>query len=857
MDRLLEQVLVEKSSSFYKEIENLVEEHLISTGHYTRYDRDKSQRSDAQPRSELTKLSDKEVEDIIKEETNKFLEASADERSQESERGSYADTPPPGTSGEVTEVETLINVTNDKESAKSSQGLNTNLEASSAPDSSTGKLGVEMPASEESGLKGETEVIRKLDESIVSKAQNVDDLSQTDGSKDHESSLQETNALISETENPGSAKIAKEASEIIQEPVVITEASTVSASTTRETNLFFPNESSTSNQGTSASQGKVDMTMSEITKSDDSAPDSEANQPTDATVVQASISQYDIAKGGELNVDLPAVQIGIERKESKAETEKENTATEPTPTTEIKQAKISKSRADNPEVVKPKAEKVKTEVPKSGEAKPEIFQPEIVKPEVGKPKVDKTRRPEEDMKVVKPEITKPKVNKVPSKPAVGKTKVSKPEVSKVELFSPDVITAKVVKAPKLEEKVKTRTKTEKQRSKKSIKPKTKEQISMSKLFSTDEETDEDLGIPSGKISANKSKKSKPEVLEADNADFSDSDITVSSVHTSDLSSLEDSMSDMEYEDYQELVLKKGKGKESGAGGSTKSGGESGASGIETVDKKKINPGTLDSGGGKIENVDTKKKKSVESGADVKEEIKEKGSKEISQGERSGESGTSVCEDTDSKSRNLISTRIDTKEQNKEKMFDESGAASPKVDDESGDSVEKSDSKEKKPYHSDISSDEEQNNKNDEKDLQQKTKARRSDFTESEAKTASQGKEQANLHPSKSDPALFKPIEPAEPQVFSEPAAKRRGEPAFAQATDGASDADNETTIEDSDGGNTKLGRCHSILICKWFFICHNWPFQNVFYPGLGFSYVQSTALYPVTSMLVLYTLLPV
>ena len=810
VDRLLEQVLVEKSSSFYKEIENLVEEHLISTGHYTRYDRDKSQRSDAQPRPELTKLSDKEVEDIIKEETNKLLEASADERSQESDRGSYADTPPPGTSGEVTEVETLIGVTNDRESAKPSQGLKTNLEANSTPDSSTGKLGVGMPTSEESGLKGETEVIRQIDESMVSKAQNVDDLSQTDGSKDQESSLQETNALISETENPTSAKIAKEAGEIIQKPVVIAEGSTATALTAHESSLKVidsPDEPFTSNQGTSALQGE-DVTMSEIPKSDDSEPASETKQHTDATVVQAPISQHDITKGGALKVDLPTVQIGIERKQSKVETKKENIAVEQLspPTTEINQAKISIPRADNAEVVKPKAEKVKPEVPKLGEAKPEIFQPEIVKPEVGKPKVDKTRRPKENMpKVVKPEVSKPKVNKVLSKPAVGKAKIIKPEVSKVELFSPDVIKAKVVKAPKPEEKVKPNTKTEKQRSKKSIKPKTKEQISMPKLFSTDEETDEDLEIPPAKISPNKSKKSKLEISEVDNADLSDSDITVSSVHTSDLSSLEDSMSDMEYEDYQELVLKKGNGKETAAGGCTKNGVESGASGIET-DKKKTNQGKLDSGGGKTENVDIKKKKSVESGADVKEDIKEKASKEISEEERSGESGAVVSEDTDSKSSNVMSTRIDTKEKNKEKMLHESDATSPKVNDESSEGVEKSESKETKPDHSDISSDEEQNKKNDEKDSQQKTEARRSDSTESEAKTASQVKEQANLHPSKSNPALFKPIEPADLQVFSEPAASRRGGPAFARATDGASDADNETTIEDSDGGNIKLGK---------------------------------------------------
>jgi hypothetical protein len=541
----------------------------------------------------------------------------------------------------------------------------------------------------------------------------------------------------------------------------------------------------------------MDETIPKI--SDDLEAAAKTFHRTDATVVH--VQRRDLQKGDAMNVDSPQIRIASEKDVSKAETAQANIAPKPmgNPTTEIKAAKISKIRANNPEVVKPKEQRVKPEVLKSG---------------------------------------KPKVNKAPSKPAVHKTITIKPEAGKGELFRPDVSKAKVDKAQKPEGKVETKTKTEKQRSKRSIKPKRKELISMPKLFSTDEETDEDLGIQSTKISVNKPK----------NADLSDSDITVSSVHTSDLSSLEDSMSDMEYEDYQELVLKKSKGKESGitarnndgesagkeghdsgreksgesgACGNTKSGGEYGAG----SSGKSGNPEELDSAAcesGTSKNLVTEEENAGESGAgtgktiddesgvviskegdasDVKEEAKEKrsGTGSIKKGYDEKQSGTAVSKDTDGESGNVIDMKIVASEKTK----DESGATSMVVDGESCESgiIEKSDSKEKKPDHSDISSDEEQGRGKDENDSPQKTESRHSDSTESETKSSSGSKQQAE-----SDSALFKPIEPAESQVFPEPAAKPRGGPAFAQAIGNASDADNETTVDDSDTGNIKLGR---------------------------------------------------
>ncbi len=845
MDRLLEQVLVEKSSGFYKEIENLVEEHLISTGHYTRYDRDKPQRSDAQPRSELTKLSDKEVEDIIKEETNKLLEASADEKSQGSDRGSFADTPPPGTSGEVIEVETLI----DKESAQTSHILGTNSEAiiNLTPESTAGKPGVEMSSSEVSVLKDKT------DESMVSKAQNADDISQTDASKG-----QEIVAQISEPEISNSASSNKEAGQISQKPEMITESH--SASTTHDSNLeaMDIDEPRTSNQNTSASQGKLDINISEIERSEDCKPAVEIFQRGDAAIAQASTSEKpDISKGGSEGVDMQAVKPGSELSESKAEI-KEANVVEPVenPAAEMKKAKIHKPKVDNSEVIKPEVDVVKLDIAKSGEVKQEI-----VKPEVTKQKVGKARNPEVDKpKAIKPEVSKteagkPKVDEV-RKPAIDKAKVVKPEVgNKSKLVNPKVSKAKVGKTKKPAEKTKTNTEKQ-QRSKESMKPATKESISMPNLFSTDEETDEDLGIPVAKIPVNKPEKSKHEFSVDDSADLSDSDITVSSVHTSDLSSLEDSMSDMEYEDYQELVLKKGKKKESGAttgnktdesadkethesgagttvkidveeksdgkksdesdaSGSTKVGDESGVGTCGKVDVKEKNAekDSSVSGKGTTEKSDTKKKKSATdtcNESDMEEERKEKTSdesgedtskkiysEEASEENKSGECSTAVSKDTDGESGEEISKKIDNKK-SEEKMLDESGAKSMKIDDDSSEvASEKIDSKDRKLDESDAASDKDGSNVEHD-DALQKTGGSRSDSTD-------------KLSPM-SDPTLFKPIEPAEPRVFSEPAGSQRSVPAFAQATDDASDADNETTVEESDVRNTKLGKCRYIQV---------------------------------------------
>ncbi|XP_046851528.1 biorientation of chromosomes in cell division protein 1-like 1 isoform X2 [Xenia sp. Carnegie-2017] len=104
--------MVEKSTSFYKDIENLVEGHLVNIGHYTRYD--KTTKSDGHARSDVVKLSDKEVEDIIQEETNKLLEAQESEKSKTVAHSSGINTPPPGTSGEAIEVETMNENEDDK-----------------------------------------------------------------------------------------------------------------------------------------------------------------------------------------------------------------------------------------------------------------------------------------------------------------------------------------------------------------------------------------------------------------------------------------------------------------------------------------------------------------------------------------------------------------------------------------------------------------------------------------------------------------------------------------------------------------------------------------------------------------------
>ena len=98
VDRLLEQVLKEKSASFYSEIESLVHDYLSSIGHYSRIEREKQQKSEnentrlhgntstntgTEGEKCVSKFSDKEIDDFIKEETNRFLEATAEEKMKE------------------------------------------------------------------------------------------------------------------------------------------------------------------------------------------------------------------------------------------------------------------------------------------------------------------------------------------------------------------------------------------------------------------------------------------------------------------------------------------------------------------------------------------------------------------------------------------------------------------------------------------------------------------------------------------------------------------------------------------------------------------------------------------------------
>ena len=877
VDRLLEQVLVEKSSSFYKEIENLVEEHLISTGHYTRYERDRPQRSDAQPRSELTKLSDKEVEDIIKEETNKLLEASADEKSQESDRGSFVDTPPPGTSGEVIEVETLISTIDDNDGAQTSQVLGTNVEAivNSTPELSTGKPSVEMSASEESALKDETLKNRQADESKVSNAQNADEISQTDLSKGQQM------VALHMSEESASA----ETGQISQKPEIITESNPASASATLDGGLQNKNEAmdiddELSSSNTSEIQGEIDENIPEIERSDDCKPAVVKAQSAGATIVQTSITeQRDIPKGSTLEIDLQAVTRGSELKESKVETKDANIVMEPVENTtaEMKEAKIYKPKVYNPEATnpdKPEVNEAKFEVVKLEEVKPEIVKPKLAKPEVSIPKVDKTRKPEVD----KSSVVKADVSKVEAgQPKVDKA--SKPEVNRLRIVKPEVGKTKVGK--RSEEKAKN--KTEKQQNKLSseeyMKSATKKPISMPNIFSKDKITDEDLGIPSVDIPGNGPEKSKPELSEDDIAE-SDSDITVSSVHTSDLSSLEDSMSDMEYEDYQELVLKKSKDKESGAttskeseesgagtmkvdmkgktdgrksaesgeGTSNNVGGESGAGTSEKVDTKEKSEGKYSSVsvGDTAKTSDINEKKSsadtsmkIDGGcsvttsknsdqSDIKEESGDKqsgvdSSKKIDikeKGEKFGESGAETNEKTNSEG------------MSKENKAGESLTnVSKDSDDESSEVVsEKNDSKDTRTGESGVATDKEVDSNVEHAentmsalaqdstatDSPQTTEEKPSDSTDSplpacqedEDKLCSKGEEQTNLQSPMSDPTLFKPIDPAEPRVFPEPEDSQHNEPAYAQATDDASDADNETTMEDSDIGSIKLGKAY-------------------------------------------------
>lgn len=129
----MEQVLKEKSASFYNEIEGLVHNYLSSIGHYSRIERQKagmesirlpgntSSFSTAAYEGEkpVNKLSDKEIDDFIKEETTRFLEATAEEKMKEKMArltdglaGSIEESLPPGNDDNVIEMDAAVNEEN-------------------------------------------------------------------------------------------------------------------------------------------------------------------------------------------------------------------------------------------------------------------------------------------------------------------------------------------------------------------------------------------------------------------------------------------------------------------------------------------------------------------------------------------------------------------------------------------------------------------------------------------------------------------------------------------------------------------------------------------------------------------------
>lgn len=521
VDRLLEQVLVEKSTSFYQEIENLVEEHLINTGHYTRYD--KPHKSEAPPRSDLIKLSDKEVEDIIKEETNKLLEASSDEKSQESDRGSYLDTPPPGTSGEVIEVETLITTSDDREVKKTTEDFHSNAEAvvGVASELRKGKPSVEF---DDTSLKDKLQENNQVDQVEAKAFQNVNAILQTGPSCAHQA--REPNSVDICQAGPKSG-----------DPEVLTESNETRTST--DINLSpgsegmnVVDECSSGSISKSGLQVKTNDTVMTTVSFTYHKPSLEINQIGGEGSVQPSTAkQIDLPKKSTLKVDLPGIKTESDRLQSNPDG-----LVGPVGHTlsEIRKDDVLKTTVDGTAPNKPSVQEPVYEAVKLGGTLGVV---KIVKPKVGQLKgADKARKPE------------------------GEKSSYKAECCKQE--------ARILKVDKRpDEKVKT--KADKQVSKHGSERYVKSAVEKQTL--TPEFAFESEGTKGISGDQSQHDKCNSGFSAGDVGELSDSDITVSSVHTSDLSSLEDSMSDMEYEDYQELVLKKNKKSECGKDDSNQSG----------------------------------------------------------------------------------------------------------------------------------------------------------------------------------------------------------------------------------------------------------------------------------------------
>ena len=745
-------MLVEKSNGFYKEIENLVEEHLISTGHYTRYD--KSQRSDTQPRSELTKLSDKEVEDIIKQETDRLLEASTDEKSKESDRSSMADTPPPGTSGEVIEVETLISIANDESSVETLQHLATNVQAVNFPETdelksavSSDKTSVDKPESEDSNLKEKTQENQQNDELKSSNILNAEEIPQTGTNKG-----QAMAAQVGKTE----ISISASSNETYQmsAPEIVTESDQVKSSVSVDGNHSQPMDVDTEPLSSDRNTYELPGQMCENKLKTQTSEES-------AVKICQSAEKHEVPKGDTtVKLDLQAFAPESKLEEGKGDINKLDVTVKSTqnPTAEIKTGKISEAKVDNQEILKAKVEH---DVAKSGEMKLEIVKPE--KAGVAKPKVDKRGSAEVD----KPEVVKSELNK----PEVSKSKVKLQEEAKADKPSSKTVTKAAAPKP----------------------------ISTLNIFSTDEENDEDLVIPAANIAENQQEKRNPEFIAGDIAELSDSDITVSSVHTSDLSSLEDS--DMEYEDYQELVLKKSKGKQSGTTTSDKS--------SDSVRREN------DEAGADIKN--DSKAKSGESSADTKGNV-DMVSERFDTEEKESDATGAAEQSNETKSGAAISKGIDGESgevfRSEERKIDQPGEDICK--NKGKEVTDASTSKVKDEKNVDNASTTALNFAHDSSTVSLQTTEPNGSEAAGSTSFAHMEKEQPSPKDEKptclqettlqiSQAALFRPIDPEEPNIL-ETASSQDSKTDYVQPTGDASDDDNETTMEDSDVANMKFGK---------------------------------------------------
>lgn len=424
VDRLLEQVLVEKSGSFYGEIEGLVHDYLSSIGHYRKIEREK------QPKVEISKLSDKEIDDFIKEETTKLLEATAEEEKMKEKAASLMSESVSNSEGTAT--------TSISELPSCSEGKATNS-ISEAPSNSERKLANSMS---DSMADSENKATTSTSEMLS----NNEEMATTSTSKASDSGADITTIDTEETtkspeleQDSADTKTLSKTSDII-----VPDAVQVS------------DESNDKHEPRSENSKGVDKSLTE-------------NENSDFDKFEPVVSETEVAKGapgesvtkqveGEVESVAKQVEAEVEDVAKQVEAEVESVATEV-------QAKVTEAETDS--------------VAKKDEA----------------------------------ELTE--------SVATEKVERETESVAKEEL----PVLSKQVSTP------------------------------IAQPMSTDEETDDDvdLGIlaPKPNFMETKSKKIPPDVSDINIAYLSDSDITVSSVHTSDLSSL----SDLEFEDFNELSKK--------------------------------------------------------------------------------------------------------------------------------------------------------------------------------------------------------------------------------------------------------------------------------------------------------------